>query len=1303
VRTRVRWTLTDENGDVVPYASVRVYEADGVTLYEGPLYRDSETELRYANPFNAAPVRLEFYLDRQTRVVLGTRTSADAHEILTPAIEALPGAEEVAYSVDQLSVPDAEDARVLRARTTQAAYWYRQGLGEHTHAGPAPDTISVGRLSFAFSQLTGHTGATVLGGHDEQIDPDLALSWSWGTVGAQYPTWQSINGTPWGVLDQAAQSILTSPTGFAHITAAGRGSVTAGESATALGAYAVARDLDGTERATAIGSRATALGESAAAGTGSYASAPGAVAFGNYCLAQNNAVTLGRLATAPTDGVAVGAAADASNDAVTGSVVLGAKAAVPTRADPVVLVGSPASGAPVPDDGGAEGPALLFQQLCTVLAVGDLQVSGDLAVGGATKKIGFFGHAPAATKFVGDDEVASGIEALDSLIYALRDLGLIRTRKDAVARYSPETLAQTHQPGDQVRAWPDVQEGDPRLVTALGAEPRYTGTDPVVFDAATVPWEFLLTQYPIPGFRHVVVVAQHASRSLRAKEGLAGVFDQPQPLGRTTTSWDTTGLSRHTVDNVTQSPALPVDARKHVYRVTGTTDWRDDSLFILGASAAPLTPGWWGSVAEAGLFDSSWTERAASSYVAGLMFTHNIAQASDWLTAPALDLLRRQQGDTLSVDIFLDQDFPSTSAKRMVQGRVKGFQGITTKAVPLIRLWNFTVSISYTYDGNVSGYWSYLSNPQNYYVELYSFPQGFTGTWDAAALVGRFSLNASGTWSTGTKRVRRGAKRWRLVLKSNLTPVTIDDWVPGAYYDTAVRIYTVDDTGARTLESTVPLQGDGTWLGTTAHEGRVVAELVRRSTGVLYATTDRHLPVDVITRAADADFVDASVRGSIRTAALAVLAYAGAGRQYWAIAGDILRALRLLQAADGSLYTAYDVMANEVEPLGTDVSTRDLAWVGLAALRLGAVTGDPARFEPLVLGIADYLAAQRGETGSISDGTAGTFSTETNALCWLLFRELGDTWGNIAGDIAASLDTHHWDSGLRRFVLRQGVTTRDTRADIWGGLYLLATGQRERARLALRSLAHTKRTGVAVDDSHYSGAIGLSGYLPTGTTGADALDQEATWAALLFRNRYGDPIGEDLSTLRRWTGITPSTGKTAQFLNYTSDGGDDLIVRPSAAVAAQALLLAQRTELFWPAPITGPRVVACRLTVLRLAAGGYQFTYEWAPEDERQPTAYEAFVERSFDDGDTWATVTTRSRKGQISEVRRHPDSIWPWLYGVTWTESGPLTNSTVTRVNIRMRAKVFGSWAATEGRYPNGSILPNPLTIDEPPNTIPA
>lgn len=1306
MRTRVRWTLTTETGDVVPYASVRVYNTDGKTLYTGPLYRNIFDGQTYPNPFNAAPVRLEFYLDRQTRIVLGFTREPGTAELHTPLIEALPGADEIAYSVDVLSIPEAEDRLILRARTTVQGYWYRPGLGAHDHSGPAGNATAVGRSSFVFSQIPGFEAATLLGGHDENLDPDSVLSYGWGIISTDHSAWGSFTGVSWGSLNHADQTILVTPSGFDHTTALGRSALAAGSGSTALGNNSVARELDATSGATAVGSHAEAYGESVALGAESYASATGATAVGMETFAGPEGVVIGSQSIVPTDGVSLGRRVNISGTAPAGSVIIGAWSQAPQRLDATVVLGSSTGDmdAPIVDDELA-GLVLLLQESLTAIAIpGDLKLNGDVSMGTRRSVVGFFGHAGVAPVFVGDDEVASGIEALDSLIYALRDLGLIRTRKDAVARYVPEALYQTHRVGDEIRAWPNVDRTVPRLVTALYAEPHYTATDPVRFDTSRTPWEFLLAEKPLPNFTHVVAVAQHDAAAPRPHEGLAGVYEgggvfpkQAQPLARVNqNAWNTRDLAKFTIDGVSQTPSFPVDSGRHVYRVTHRSEW-NPALLILGASGEPATTGWQGGISEACLLDDSWNEAAATSYTNGLTFQYNIAHAADWLVGKALDFLRYQQGDGLTAPrVILGQDYPSSTSQRIVQGRVTGYTGVSTKNVPLLRIGNISTIMAHSYQGIVSGYWSYLSSPGNYFVELYSFPGGFTGSWTSSALIGRFSLNSVGTWSTGTKTVRRGEKRWRLVQRSNLAPVTTDEWVPGCYYDTAVKVYVVDGAGSRTLQATVPLQGDGTWFATTAAAGRVVAELCRRSTTEIYATTDRNLPVDVAARVPETDYAAAAVRGSIRTAALSALAYAGAGQNYWSHAGDILRALRALQdPTEGFLYTAYDVMANVTVPVDTAVSTRDLAMVGLAAITLGRVIGDSSRFEPLVLGIANYLHSQQDiATGAISDGTAGTISTETSAICWLFFRDLellrGDgIWGVIAADIARALDEHHWNSDLERFARRLGTTARDSRADTWGGLYQLASGQRGRARQSLRSLAYAKRAGVSLTDDYYAGATGLDGYLPANTSGPLVLDQELTWAAVLFKTRYGDPIGSDLTALRRWTSATPSP--FSQFLNFSADNsGAGLVVRPAAAVAAQALLLAQRTQMFWPTPDEPIQVVECRLSV-RSTGPGYTFTYDWRVQDWREPVAYEAVAERSFDAGASWIPLPSRSRQGQVSEVRVKGEPFFPWSFSASWVEPTPLPSNAVTRVNIRIRARAFGSWATTEARYPNGQILPSP------------
>lgn len=1305
MRTRVRWTLTTEAGAIVPYSSVRVYEVDGHTPYAGPIYRSATGNQVFPNPFNAAPTRVEFFLDRQTRVRLGFRPTTGA-EYITPAVDAIADADDLAYSVAGLTIPSTEDQLSLRAATPTAAYWYRPGVGAHDHSGPGEDVTAVGHHSLAFTQTAGYIRSTLIGGHDETIDPDSVLTFTWGLLPG---SWGTMHGSSWATFDQAAEILTSTPTGLDDTTAAGRSSTAAGRGATALGGSARAQEADGHAGAVAMGWSSTALGESLAIGRGAGALTPSSIGVGSEAAPLSDGVAVGDHARAGIEGVALGALVDATGSADDGSVLLGARASVPRTIGSCVVVGAEQTGQLAPDVTGIDGVALVVQALLSVSAPGDLQVQGGAACGANDALVGFFGATGTASIFIGEEEVASGIEALDSLIYALRDLGLIRSRKDAVARYVPEAVHRTHQVGDQVKEWPDVDAERPRQVTALYREPVITSTNSMFFDATRTPWEFTLSERPLASFRHLVVVAQHHTTTVRPTEGLAGTYIQRftdrlvphaiQPLTRSGTGWITAGLSTFAVDGRIENPFATLDARRHVYRVTHQDKWHDASL-LLGASAADGGTGWWGGIDEVAALDDSWREHEVVSYTAGLSFLYDTRFAAQWLTEAALGFVRSQQGENSSVAIYLDRDYPSTTERRLVRGSVKGFQGVNINSVPLIRLGNPSIHGSYSYDGALSGYWQYLSSPQDYWIEVYSFSAEFTGTWNTSALVGRFALNSAGTWSTGQHHVPRGNKRWRLVLRSNLSPVAIDEWVPGAYYDTAVKIYTVTDDGTHTLEATVPLQGDDTWLGVTTHAGRIVAELCRRSTGAVLATTDHHLPLDVVPRAGEPDYTTALLRGSIRTAALAALAYTAAGRYLWARAGDILWTLTLLIEEDGSLFATYDVTTDPPTPLGADVFAVDLAWVGIAALAFGETVGDPTRFEPLVFGIAEYLVSQQdagdGGTGSILDEPAGDGSTETNALAWLFFRNYdrlygGSAWQDITGDIAKSLDNNHWVPELGRFTKSLGTSERDSRADIFGGLYQLASGQRDRAKLTLRSLAYAKVVGAAVTEGYYGGATGLAGYLPTSTAGTLVLDHELTWAALLLRSSYGDPIGDDIAAMRRWTAATP--GAQARFLSYTDTEGG-LIARPTTAVAAQALLVAQRTRLFWQLPSARPTVIAARLIATKLGSGGYHFEYEWATEDSRQPVFYEAVAERSFDDGTTWVSMPSRSRSGQILEVARDPGFVQPWLYAASWTEPGPLSNIALTRVRIRMRASEFGSWGSTPACYPDGRIPPPSVPV---------
>lgn len=1187
-RARLYLPLVDEKGDLLRYARLRIYLEDGTTPYRGLIFRDGVSIKTYPNPFVAAPAVLNVYFPGPLRIRLGVQADTAKPEVVSDVLDVPFDADQTVDTLSPLTViglwvPNG----LLCGLDGQSAFWKPLRV-DHEHAGVAPNTMIVGPIYARLRQAGTFPGATVCGG----------------------------DAGGWG----AASSLRDTTMIGSMADGYGRGTTAIGHNATAQedllppwsdGATAVGRDSSGTAGAVALGTRALAGYDAVAAGAEVLGGALDAVALGRGARPARDGVAIGSgtgmLSNGDPASVGLGAAAQyglpstSSEDQT--SVLLGAYQPDRARVFPWANPNASQSESPLDETATTmtfHGATVQLQRgLEWLLDVDTLDVDGNVVVGTGASLLGFYGATPRTKLGIGDDDIGSGIPALDNLIYALRDLGLVGYRGEALPIFRADDLDGPFHKGDRVPAWGE-HFGTSTAIAQIVTPPRlqfqldkFNGFPTVDYDngvyrVRAVPTEELRTDNLVPAARHYIVVALHDGSLFGNFEGLINLVTDPEGTQGEifttdqvrSTTWRMVNAGKYVIDGLDQggnrSAQLGWDRGAHVYRMTHRDTWPAGRLVIGGPrnSASPQSwDRWNGHIAEIVAMDRSWPEATVSSMEHGLMFKYAIGVKDSVLRAPSRDFLLTQHDPMNGTLVFWKKDYGSNYAGK-VQGRVLR----VPKPVIFVAFCSIYIDHNlYSFRGVLVGNWGNLLSSRDYEIEI-SVKLGDLDEDDEIEVevefdnesevrLGTFDLNNNFTWSMGQKYCRTGYKICRVRHRVTKQVICLSGDQPFRYDDVDVKVYTQQGDDTLLLEATVPLWGDGTFKAWTKTHGKKVARIIERSTGNILGTTEyqeRALPRTQLYADDDPEvsFVNRD-RSDAYTAALTTLAVCAMDDSYHYRARNTLSTLAQVCNDDGSLNDSYSAVLPVKTSRGS--AAPDLwgaVWAILAVLRYRRCTGD-GQFLPLAHKLADFVATQ-----ALSE-------TRTAVVAYFAFRDLGADTGQArhttrAATLRTALRTTYWSEPRGRWRETASSDAESLWADVLGGLFWLAVGDLDRARAVVRQLKRYRVHGVSVGAPHYAGPSGLTGYKPYANGGTTphvnppaVIDQAGTWAALLFLMRYGEPVGDDVAALLRWQQTTIGTDPThdlygAQFLRYSGDatsGGYGLRARPHVESAAWGHLL----------------------------------------------------------------------------------------------------------------------------------------------------
>lgn len=1031
LRAHLYRPLVDETGTLYTYATVTLYEPDGNTLYGGTIYRTEAEPDTYPNPFIAAPSLVDVYLETAARVVVGISFSTGSEELRTDPIDVVADASKMVYSSVPIFISGAMAPGGMLSVDEYGAPFWRTIKIDHEHA-VEPGTLYLGRDRGFSPQDATFPAATVLG--------------------------------------QGAGTDLP-PGGLADTTAVGADAVASGSAATSLGVQAVASEAPSwpwTAQSTAVGVKTWARAGGVAAGFSADATAydetGGVVALGREALGGGDgAVGLGTYTQALARSVSIGHGTGSQSWGAIGSVGLGADAqfGLPTDSAPwAVLLGAHDPRANVvfpwtnPQGSQSESPldeylpemtfsakTVQFQRHLTTVLPGLLTSAGDATFGRDTSKVAFYGATPQPQVTVGEDEPASGIDALDSLIYALRDLGLLKYRHEASVIYSAADMLPYYADCDDVTRWnehdgagaatvPGTLATPPRFATsAAGFNDRpVVGFANGVIESRYGPRQVLAGQNLITNAYHVLAVASHPHDLLGTREGLVNLTQtRPhnpvddvilQGIAHRSTAWDPAGhTSAYTRDELNQRWNLDArpDGCAHVYRVSNAAGWPTASL-VLGGPADLIDVSsadyWRGAISSVTVLDDTWPESAVDSMTYGLMFRHRVDQP-DWrLRNPAVDFIVRQHEPSSRVKIEPDCDeyLDDPEFIGYIGGEVERYSG-PCHSVPWVDIWSWFEC--YEYWGPVVGSWANLDidydppswwwwfdwdewlrfrNPlrryqvivtsqrKNRIVDIAESERIHTWCW----------CEDSGVWTTGCDWTSRGYKTAYLIDRHTGETLAQSGFPSTQYTDIEVRGY-AEINGTLVQQDTSPMWGNERFWLCFPVAGRKVIRVYRVSTGEVLASTewqDRSLPRYTVASLDDPDYTQ-GLENEARTydSAVAAMALCEAGPDYYRRARVILGTLVDVMNDDGSINESYDSL---YPAKGTgSYSAKAVVWLGLALMYYQSATGDQ-RFYSAIQRVAYWLFNHQDDGLMPRSGTDSAYATEDNVSAYFFFQRYSE-------------------------------------------------------------------------------------------------------------------------------------------------------------------------------------------------------------------------------------------------------------------------------------------------------------------------
>lgn len=548
----------------------------------------------------------------------------------------------------------------------------------------------------------------------------------------------------------------------------------------------------------------------------------------------------------------------------------------------------------------------------------------------------------------------------------------------------------------------------------------------------------------------------------------------------------------------------------------------------------------------------------------------------DQIKTSAIQFLKSLQDPPKGRFVRFDQAY-SSNYTGPISGTVENL------GTPIVNLPRVSLDAPFNTDASntdlSTGTWAGVSPAANYEVRVWSRA-------DIDYLQGIFALNSNGTWTSGESPIRAGKKIVKLMRKSDGLVMAEMGGPTSVYSDVEVQIHVVTDTAY--LMDTVHLSGDGKFSGVSPSAGIKRAQVRKVSTGEILASTmwsKQIFPRSYVIEEDDPVYNQSlASRCAVYDAALVAITFLDYGEL--ARAEKILDALASIQNASGSWFFSYDAFL-----LTSDdayVRSGAVAWCAMAAIHYRRVTGS-FKYETMAIKAGDYLITQQAPIGgpltglvrlgsgryladsTFVDGQLDGAGAEHNIDAWFVFRDLHAQtnlarFGIARDQVKNAMLSQFWNTQELR--LNQGYAdpAEALDCDSWGGCFLIASGEYDKAYGALAHMATYQVTGAPIQKSseldhwnnHYENSGTIDGYKPYGLGYVDPpimVWAEGTWGAILLKMRMGKDVSSDLKSMVRLSQTTGPNGAWVQVTYTKAAWPYEFQTWPVAASAAWAAMV----------------------------------------------------------------------------------------------------------------------------------------------------
>jgi hypothetical protein len=489
-RCHLHLPITNSSGDVFPYATITLYDADTGTPVTTNVYVQPQDGNPVSFPLFVDPAIVDLWTDDPVRVQIVAEVSDNVRVVLD-GIDIMPPADNIFRAPKPLTVDGADQtvstAVLMASEPGRASFRVADPVGTHQHAGDsAGSVVLTGEAPTDFNPYQ-----TWVGYHAGENAAATS------TASSAYGANAELSGSSSTLLGYAGivpQTFVGTSGDMATVLSSENGDATSGSTVAGPGNLtAMARDM------TVLGGMNTA----SSAANGSTLIGPGSTvgSSGVVKVGPNHSAVFG----AGSNHTVVGPANSAQSN---GLPWAGAQTPFALGGSQVSLAGDPSTQTSADDWFGGVSPLAMGTSSTTwspsigliqgnmytqtaLRAQGDVVVNGQRTYSNATTTLGFFGATGTTRPNVPVDSTAVSNTVVDQLMTALANLGLIYTAS------VPLVYQGAHQPDATPMEF--AETGQALQWKLPSASPDYRSTNPFTIASSKVVLNAANGPYPTRG------------------------------------------------------------------------------------------------------------------------------------------------------------------------------------------------------------------------------------------------------------------------------------------------------------------------------------------------------------------------------------------------------------------------------------------------------------------------------------------------------------------------------------------------------------------------------------------------------------------------------------------------------------------------------------------------------------------------------------------------------------------------------------------------------------------------------------